>query len=246
MLVKLRANLRTKIVVAAIFSAFGCTTIITAIRIGFTTQLFGDVDITWDASLSGDLTLVEANMMIVCSSVLVLRPFCRRYFPSLLGRDSKPSVGLPGEKASDGQLNYDGPSGPNSKSEYRTKVQGGKSKGSSRSRKLWSLSFANTTKADDEDLESLDTEMKRLQPTAADMDGHGSKEVMDDKEGRSAPHTISGDSTPFHGAGAVGQATSDAPPYPQMPSRTWNRGPNADVESGIVKTVSLDVQGRAY
>ena len=183
--------------------------------------------------------------MVVCTSVLVLHPFCRRYFPSLLSRDGEPSeeVFSPEAKGSGGHLKYDSPSGPQSKSEYRTKVRGGKSKGSSRSRNLWSLSFANTTKADDEDVESLDTELKRLPPTAADMGGGGPKIIVDDRDGLSTLRTKSGDGVALRGAGAGGQTISSPP---QVPSRTWNREPKADEESGIIKTVSLDVRGQAH
>ena len=237
MLIKLRVNLRTKLVVLAIFSAFFCTTIISATRIALNAKLFGDFDITWDASLPGDLTVVENNMMVVCSSVLVLRPFCRRYFPSLFGKDSKLSDEelSPEGKNSGGQLNYDGPNGPNSKSDYRTKVRGGKAK--SKSRNLWSLSFANTTKAHDEDdIESFDTEHKRLSPTGED--------APQNPEGLSTPHGTSRDGQSLHSGVAPTSHANDN--IPQVPASTWqSREQDGDIESGIMKTVSLDVRGRA-
>ena len=46
MLIKLRANAPTRLVVAAIFATFSYTTVISAVRIRFNAKLFDDVDIT--------------------------------------------------------------------------------------------------------------------------------------------------------------------------------------------------------
>ena len=73
------------------------------------------------------LCLLEHSLDIICVCVMELRPFCRRHLPFLLG--SKGSRRTGDSPGASGSLNFDGPSGPNSKSAYRTKVSSGNKTG---------------------------------------------------------------------------------------------------------------------
>ncbi|KAL8949918.1 MAG: hypothetical protein Q9222_004007 [Ikaeria aurantiellina] len=228
MLIKLQANRRTKIILAAIFGFSSCTVIISGVRVWAVQKILGNKDLTWYAGPSNAIAVVETNMTIICSCVMVLRPFCRRHLPFLLGSGrSKPS-----DDNNDAVLAYDGPMGPKSKSDYRTKVSSGGSKESKRSgkRSLWSHLGGGTLKDDDdEDMESLSKELKVLAPhVGANNGGHrgqrdGGRERWQDQnntqslESIGAPRTEGRDQYPLSREGG-------------------------DLETGIVKTVSLDVR----
>ena len=170
--------------------------------------------------------------MVVCSSVLVLRPFCHRYFPGLLGRDTKASdLAIVREDTP----NFEEAMGPRSKNEYWANIKKRNSNSRGRSRNLWSISFANTTKGDDEDLESLDTEMRRLPPTAAAMDGNNAENFADHKEDYIVRHE-----KPIGGGAPPSPVDEDVLVLPAV------GGDHADLESGTTKKVSHDVVGQAF
>ena len=184
--------------------------------------------------------------MIVCGSVLVLRPFCRRYLPFMLGSDrikaSHETLGVGGGLFMNGKgtPNYDGPMGPRSKSQYRTKVSGGKSGGSSK-RGLWGIGFGSTTlMEDDDDLESLSAELKRLPPTAGSMGNVEMRNTYDrvdhysQKNGYGADHN-----NVKSNSDGIGEARSD---FGNRSSNARIPAEETEAENGIVKTVSLDVR----
>ncbi|KAL8962776.1 MAG: hypothetical protein Q9183_005101, partial [Haloplaca sp. 2 TL-2023] len=162
MIVNLKVNTRTKLVLAAIFSLCSGTVVVSALRIWANTRYQKSSDILWDTALVSSITVVELNLMVVCGSIMVLRPFCRRHFPSLLGGGrSRPADASPGNQG----IRYDGPMGPKSKSNYRTKVSGG-SGGMSGKRSIWGGLGTTRTADDDDDMESLNTELGMLAPHA--------------------------------------------------------------------------------
>lgn len=181
MLITLHVNIRTKILLMALFSVCSCTVILSALRIWSTAKLLDTADLNWNAATTNCFTVAEVNLMIVCGSVLVLRPFCRRHLPFLLGgvdgnsRSSNDILGFGGKPNvnkdhQDHTPNYDGPMGPRSKNEYRAKVRAnGGHAGRYRTgpkRGLWGIDFKSsiftTTDDDDDDLEGLSAELRRL------------------------------------------------------------------------------------
>lgn len=182
MLIKLQVNTRTKILLFSIFSFCSVTVLISAVRIWATATILGDEDFTWNTAISDALAVCELNLTIVCGSVLTLRPFCRRHLPFLIGmRRSRPTDGPP--NGPNGVLNFDGPSGPKSKSGYLTKVSGGRngaftpgSKRSGGKHRLWS-GFGTTLTKDNEyeDLESLSAELRTIAPGVRMDDTKGNK-----------------------------------------------------------------------
>ncbi|KAL9002159.1 MAG: hypothetical protein Q9188_004893 [Gyalolechia gomerana] len=115
--------------------------------------------------------IVELNMTVFCACIMVLRPFCRRHLPFLLrGRNSGPAdVKTPD---ADAILQFDGPSGPRSKSNYATKVSA-----SSRApkkpgkRNLWPGLGSTLVKEDDDDMESLSQELSVIAPHVHSVKG---------------------------------------------------------------------------
>ena len=128
MLIKLQVNTRTKILLGSLFSFCSVTVLISAVRIWATATILGNADFAWNTANSDALAVCELNLNIICGSVLTLRPFCRRHLPFLMGfRKSRPTDESP--NGPNGALNYDGPGGPKSKTEYLTKVIGGREGG---------------------------------------------------------------------------------------------------------------------
>ena len=184
-------------------------------------------------------------MMNICGSILVLRPFCIRYFPNLFSGGSKDSDQTPDMSKwynVKGTPNYAGPLGPRSKSRYRTEVSGGGSKtpgGNSGKRSWWNIEFGSTsTRSDEEDLDSLDAELRRLPPTAAVIGGITAEKNIDgtlegDGENAGGEYTLPAherETGNTHGGIGVAESTGGG------------SGSDHDLESGIVKTVSLDVR----
>ena len=235
MLIKLQVGKRTKAVLAAIFAFSSCTVVVSAVRIWATTEVASDPDFTWASAHSNAVLVVELNMTVVCACVMVLRPFCRRHLPFLLGGTGKSGPGnTPGGH---GILNYDGPSGPKSKSGYRTKVSGGSSdfKRSDGKRGMWS-GLGSGLKEEDDDMESLSTELNTLPPKArregnvATRDG-GGVDPMRLEKWRHPENVQNGSGESM----SVGRESLRAGYQNQ-------RGREDDIEGGIVKTVSLDVR----
>lgn len=243
MLIKLQVNLRTKLLLGAVFAVCSSTVLLSALRIWSTSKIQGTMDLTWNAAISNCLTVCEVNLMIVCGSIMVLRPFCRRHLPFLLGGDrSKATDEMHGRRPAG--YNFDGPHGPRSKSEYRAKVSGGRSgiSGGSKStgkRSLWGgLGGSTTLMNDDDDLESLSAELKTMPPQARRSGlGGGRNNVQRMAYGVNPTHSdrsLSDDSP--NSAGQIGIARSDM--ADQYPHHTRED----DYGNGIMKTVSLDVR----
>lgn len=212
MLVKLQVPRRTKLTLGALFAVSSCTVIVSALRVWAITRVLNGTDFTWDAAPSDSIQVVELNMTVVCASVMALRPFCRRHLPFLLGGGNT-GDGTPGASNT---LNFDGPSGPKSKSSYRTKVSGGDASKMGK-RTFWTSLGSTLGKEDEEDMESLSTELKNVPP-----------QVREERNGVNR-HTHNIDPE------AVGVARSDM----QDP---YSRSREGDLENGIVKTVSLDIR----
>ena len=159
MLYRLHVNLRTKLLVAGIFTLCSATICISAARIWATVALQGTLDLTWNTSISNSLLVCESNLTIVCGSVMVLRPFCRRHLPFLLDSSARKS-GHSGESpGNNAQGSFDGPMGPRTKSGYLAKVSGG-GQGTRSKRSLWAGLGNTLVKEEDDDLESLSKELK--------------------------------------------------------------------------------------
>ncbi|KAL8754929.1 MAG: hypothetical protein Q9199_003991 [Rusavskia elegans] len=243
MIVRLQVNTRTKLVLAAIFSLCSGTVVVSALRIWANTVYQKSTDILWDTAPVLSISVVELNLMVVCGSIMVLRPFCRQHLPFLLGSGkSRPTEESPANQG----IHYDGLMGPRSKSGYRTKVSGG-SGGASAKRSLWGGLGTNRTGGadDDEDMESLSTELRMLPPHAI----HARE--------KSTTHTGNKSRGPWARQGV--NETSKAEPwqdyeYTQSLGHVGardsgnTRDPYAqsagvdDLEHGIVKTVSLDIR----
>ncbi|KAL8848322.1 MAG: hypothetical protein Q9221_006625 [Calogaya cf. arnoldii] len=236
MIVHLHVNKQTKLVLATIFFVSSCTIIISAVRVWATT-LYQDApeflpvpNQSWDTVTALNLAVVEINLCVVCGSVLVLRPFCRRHLPWIVGRTrpSEPVGASPG-------LQFDGPSGPRSRHHYRTKVStiGGSSSTKPRKRGAWDgLGDTLFMNDDEEDFKSLrDTELDRVD----DVDGRRQRSEYNKtvNEGLAAErekwnsHKIGDDD------GTSAGTTSSTL------QNTRSAGPG---DIGILKTVSLDVR----
>ncbi|KAL8830373.1 MAG: hypothetical protein Q9170_005754 [Blastenia crenularia] len=226
MLVKLHANRRTKIVLGVIFAFSGCTVIISAVRVWAVQKILKNNDLSWNAGPSNAITVVEVNMTTICACIMVLRPFCRRHLPFLLGSGkSKPT-----DDNNDAMLAFDGPLGPKSKSDYHTKVSGGGSRGSKKpgKRSLWSNLGGGTLRDDDEDMESLSKELRVIAPhVGTNGASRGNNNRRDKARWQDQDNTQSSESI-------EAQRTGGRDSYPL--SR------EGDLENGIVKTVSLDVR----
>ncbi|KAL9027317.1 MAG: hypothetical protein Q9196_004142 [Gyalolechia fulgens] len=125
MLRKLQVSTRQKWVIGALFSLGSVTCVISIVRIYFQHTVLGEPDLSWHIPTPTSLVFVECNLSIICGSAMVLRPFLRRHCPRLLGGDYRRYKSPPGLQAA-----YDGPQGPGSKSEYRTKVSARHGRGS--------------------------------------------------------------------------------------------------------------------
>ena len=238
MIVKLQVNRRTKLVLAGIFSLCSGTVVVSALRIWSNTVYQSGDDILWETPPTNSITVVEINLMIICGSIMVLRPFCRRHLPFLLGSGkSRPSDKSPG-------INYDGPMGPKSKSAYRAKVSGGGPPGATGKRSLWSGFGTNRTAHDDDDMEYLSAELRALAPHAMQPRDKGTLRNMSrcprarEAKGNETPkterwhdyqHTQDLGHVETSELGAAGDS------YPQQNCQR-------DLEHGIVKTVSLDIR----
>ncbi|KAL9012552.1 MAG: hypothetical protein Q9173_002686 [Seirophora scorigena] len=174
MLVKLQVGRRTKLVLGGIFAFSSCTVIVSAVRVWLVYDLLGSADFTFGSNRTNSTMIVEMNMTIIYAWVMVLRPFCRRHVPFLIGSDKS---GPSGANAPDAMLAFDGPSGPWSKSNYRTKVSGGGRAANKRSgkRNIWpSMGSTLAVREDDDDMESLGREL-RLLPPHVRIDGLGAE-----------------------------------------------------------------------
>ncbi|KAI4165837.1 MAG: hypothetical protein LQ346_009102 [Caloplaca aetnensis] len=138
MLLKLHVSTRQKLVIGALFSLGSATCVVSAVRIYYTQRLFDHKDdLSWHVVTPTSLVFVECNLSIICGCMMVLRPFLRRHLPFLLGagadyrrynndNDKSPSGG----GGLQGGGVFDGPHGPNSRSEYATEItSGGPGKG---------------------------------------------------------------------------------------------------------------------
>lgn len=125
MLLKLQVSTRQKMVIGALFSLGSITCVVSAVRIYFQESLLKyKADLTWHIVTPTSLVFVECNLSIICGCVMVLRPFLRRHFPRVLGADYR-RYKSPGPQGA-----YDGPHGPSSRSEYKTKISASYGKGS--------------------------------------------------------------------------------------------------------------------
>lgn len=227
MLIKLHVNIRTKLILATIFAISGCTVVVSAARVWAIKTLLASDDFSWDAAPSSVIDVIENNMTVVCSCIMVLRPFLRRHFPFLLGS----TKGRPTEESPANGLNFDGPSGPKSKSGYRTKVSSGIKSGSKGTGKksFFSVLGASSTivNGDDDDMESLSKELRVLAPHVK-LDGSGAApERREDPWQNQHENAQSAESI-----GVARGGERDA----------YTR--KGELENGIVKTVSLDVRSR--
>lgn len=229
MVVNLHVNMRTKLVLAAIFAASGCTVVLSAVRVWAIQDIQDTTDITWNAYTSDLVMIVELNMTVVCACVMVLRPFCRRHLPFLLrARRSRPTDDK--TPVADAALKFDGPSDPRSKSSYAAKVSGGSrgTKKSSTKRSLWPGLSTTLVKEDDDDMESLSQELKTIAPHVHSGRGaHGNYGAVDTRRWQNQENGQSWETV-------GGPMTQARDPYPALGE--------GDVERGIVKTVSLDVR----
>lgn len=234
MLIKLQVNTRTKVLLGSLFAFCSATVLISAVRIWSTTIILGNEDFTWDVANADSLAVCELNLTVVCGSVLTLRPFCRQHLPFLFGgRRSRPTDESP--NGPNHALNFAGPSGPKSKSNYRAKIIGGRSGGFAGSnrpvkRSLWTGLGSTLVKDDDEDLESLSAELRTLAPNVRHPGdagiGAGGLENRPVGEG-GRPHVSDT---------AIG-------PRPGGLSDSYLPVSRTDVlDQGIMKTVSLDVR----
>lgn len=241
MIVHLHVNKQTKLILASILFVSSCTIIISAVRVWATT-LFQHVpdfspvsDGPCETITALNLAVVEHNLCVICGSVLVLRPFCRRHLPWLVGRTrpSEPVGASPG-------LHFDGPSGPRSRNHYRTKVStiGGSSSTKTRKRGLWEgLGDTLFTNDDEEDFESLrDTELDRVEGMGTVTTG--------DRHQRNGP-----DGAVDEGLAAerkrwnsYKEMDSDGKSAETSISNSGNTQPAGQGNIGILKTVSLDVR----
>ncbi|KAL8672637.1 MAG: hypothetical protein Q9168_002913 [Polycauliona sp. 1 TL-2023] len=231
MIVQLHVNRKTKFVLAAIFLVSSCTIIISGMRL-WAVQMFANQpagptvpDSTWETINALNLAVVELNLCIICGSVLVLRPFCRQHLPSLIGRTrpSEPVGASPG-------LQFDGPSGPSTRNQYRAKVSTIGGSGSNRTRKygLWD-GFGDTlfTNNDEEDFQSLnDTELGHVDDRGIATPGGTHPQGYERHNGWSNTTTVNEDRT-----------TADT-----MGSTLGNLHSTRPEDKGIMKTVSLDVR----
>ncbi|KAL8871188.1 MAG: hypothetical protein Q9174_002929 [Haloplaca sp. 1 TL-2023] len=236
MIIKLQVNTRTKLVLVAIFSLCSGTIVVSALRIWANTRYQSSTDILWDSALVPSISVVEMNLMIVCGSIMVLRPFCRRHLPFLLGSGkSRPNDVSPGNQG----IHYDGPMGPKSKSNYRTKVSGGSGTMSGK-RSIWGGLGTTRTADDDDDMESLNTELGMLAPHALRArEKHGShsrSKSRGPKAGEEASNGLKGEPWQDH------EQTQSLESHQGTRDPYTHPGRGEDLEHGIVKTVSLDVR----
>ena len=244
MLINLQVNRRTKILLGVLFAICSCTIVISATRIWSVSWILKDPDIIWQSGPSNSLTISETNLTVVCGSVMVLRPFCRRHLPFLLtGKATRPTDEQ-SPAAANALANFDGPSGPRSKSGYLAKVSGGGYSGSKRSGGKRNLFGSTLVKEDGDDLESLSAELNVLAPHVK-LDHHGEKKKKSmfrgDSNGFGAYDRDVGSEKGERTDGSemsereVGVARSSG-----LPRENGER--EEDLEKGIVKTVSLDVR----
>ncbi|KAL8851457.1 MAG: hypothetical protein Q9221_003636 [Calogaya cf. arnoldii] len=233
MIVRLQVNTRTKLVLGAIFSLCSGTVVVSALRIWANTVYQNATDVIWESAPVQSISVVELNLMVVCGSIMVLRPFCRRHLPFLLGGGkSRPTDESPANQG----IHYDGPMGPRSKSGYRAKVSGG-SGGASGKRSIWSgLGTTRTGGNDDEDMESLSTELGMLAPHAMHArEKNVSSHARNKSRGPRARDVVSeGMKEPWQDYEHLRDSGTK--------SDLYARDGRDDLENGIVKTVSLDIR----
>lgn len=272
MLIKLRMGIRTKLALMAIFSVGSCTVVLSATRIWSISELLDTPDTTWTAAISECLTVVEINLMIICGSVLVLRPFCRRHLPFILGRDDSQgssdellgsNENILTEKPKQTTLRYDGPLGPLSTNQYRATVRAGLAgpgvaqcpgrklaKRTVRGLRRTQLVLQSTNNNisdddddDDEDLESLNAELKRLPMVHMKLARHDN---LDAAIGRAKRGNASGPPiSSFNVDWPMDNSQDSTPMNTDLQAGTHGCSPivrKSDFESGILKTISLDVR----
>ena len=272
MLIKLRMGIRTKLALMASLSVGSCTVILSATRIWSISELLDTPDSTWSAAISKCLTVVEINLMIICSSVLVLRPFCHRHLPFVLGRDERQgssdellgsNENILTEKPKQTTLRYDGPMGPLSTNQYRAKVRAGLAgpgvaqcpgrklakrtvRGLRRAQLV--LQSTNNNNSDDnddndEDLESLNAELKRLPMVHMKLARHDN---LDAAIGRAKEGNASGPPiSSFNVDWPMDNNQNSTPVNTDLGTGTHGCSPmvrKSDFQSGILKTISLDVR----
>jgi len=111
-LLRLQMDFKRKLRVMAVFSlgVFACATSI--IRLGETSILYQSHDATWNLSKISIWVVIEVNVGIICSCMLALPPFLKRYWPKdlrasilhLLTYSFTSSESLPDRKLPKGDL----------------------------------------------------------------------------------------------------------------------------------------------
>ncbi|KAL8645054.1 MAG: hypothetical protein Q9210_006924 [Variospora velana] len=132
MLLKLQVPTRQKFVIGALFSLGSITCVISAVRIYFSESIIPFVaDLTWHLPTPTSFVFVECHLSVICGCLMVLRPFLRRHFPYFLGNAYRRyrSPGGDGGPLGGGGDAFDGPYGPSSRSQYKTKVSANNSRG---------------------------------------------------------------------------------------------------------------------
>ncbi|KAL8994020.1 MAG: hypothetical protein Q9169_005899 [Polycauliona sp. 2 TL-2023] len=239
MIVRLQVNTRTKLILAGIFTLCSGTVVVSALRIWANTVYQNSTDILWETAPVVSISVVELNLMVVCGSIMVLRPFCRRHLPFLLGNaKSRPTDESPANQG----IRYDGPMGPKSKSNYRTKVSGG-SGGVSGKRSIWGGMGTTRTGDDDEDMESLSTELGMLAPHAMRARekhvSHTRTKSRGPKARDMGASDVEGKMEPWQDDA---RTLSSEGPLGGSRDVYGHSGRPDDLEHGIVKTVSLDIR----
>ena len=264
MVLRLHISQRYKLCLAMLFAVGSSTVIVSAVRIWAIAVSSRSTDTTWHVTISTSLIVVESNLTVACGSVIMLRPFFQRHFPSILARfapsanQSGPSGQSPGAKALDFERSKN--------SQYRTKISGGKGS-NSRSWPGWSSSTAFRSHEEDEDMENLNAELKQLPASRTHFHDHHRSGA---KMGKEYGNEHGGDFG-YPGLGGEGRRQNDHLPTkgisdeelsgkssqedviglarggpPPDDDDTGQRDPyrlsSKDVESGIMKTVTLDVR----
>lgn len=136
------------------------TCLVSVVRIYFQESVLGEPDLSWHIVTPTSFVFVECNLSIICGCVMVLRPFLRRHFPKVLGGDYRryrSPTGLQGA--------YDGPHGPGSRSEYRSKVSARYGKGSAMGRSWPGLGSKARSGSDDTAVEDVEMGAWGKQPS---------------------------------------------------------------------------------
>ena len=259
MVLKLHVSRRYKLGLGLIFTVASMTIIISAVRVWAIAVANRSQDTSWHVTISDDLIVIESNLTVACGCVIMLRPFFRHHFPGFLTRLSR-SAGKSGPSAKSpgmDKVSGEGSTVHGSQSQYRTKVSGGRTSSKQRSGGWpgWSWTTTGKTSDEEEDMESLNAELKQFSSSSphrgkntSDEDyikarqlkfsgldsshGHGSVNIQGGSDDR-----LSGSSTQNEDIGvADGGAGHD---YRKSNGHGYTP---KDMEDGIIKTVSLDVR----